>query len=236
MTFSPLCITCMYNRPKVSELFLIGMKRLGIPVVAAVSDDESEVLCWDNKVEYEWIKNEPLGNKWNEIACHALMLGRWTHLLISGDDDLYSNDFRDRLEEYQDHPLVGIESTYMVSPSDKQALYFKYNLNRPTDDSPFYPIALGGGRMLKREVVEKLNGNLYNPEQNKSLDHYGDMVLMEQGYFPVIIDTDKTLCVSVKTRTNIWPIENFKNLAAEIDYEKAVGILPQSERRMIHEL
>lgn len=226
MTFLPLCITCMYNRPKVSEVFLTGMKRLGIPVIAAVSDIPSVTVCNKMRTQNFLTDNAPLGNKWNEAAKYALTVEGWTHLIISGDDDLYSNDYRDRLEEFQDHPFVGIESTYMVSPKERHALHFRYNNT----------VAMGGGRMLKREVVEKMGGVLYDAKQNKSIDHVGDMMLLEHGYLPAIIDTDKTLCVSVKTKQNIWPLSNFTNIAPKIDYEKAVSILPSNERKLIYEL
>jgi len=227
MTFSPLVATCMYNRPKVSELFLRNMKRLGLPVLAAVSDEESHRVCnEENQAMCITVENEPLGNKWNELIKYALMFPRWSHLIITGDDDLFSHDFITRLEQDQEHPFLGIQSTYMVSPKDKKALHFKYDTG----------VALGGGRMLKREVVESLGGVLYDSTQNKSIDHAGDMMLFEKGYRPFLIDMDKTLCVSVKTSQNIWAIDTFEPIAPRIDYDLALSILSDDERRGIDEL
>ena len=226
MTLSLLCVTCMYDRPKVSAIFLQGMRRLGIPVLAAVSDMASKRLCIEKmRTMCIVVDNSPLGAKWNAVVKQALLFPSWTHLLISGDDDLYSDEFLQRIEEFQDNPFIGIESTYMVSPQEKHALHFRYNHG--------VGIAMGGGRVLKREVVEKMGGVLYDATQNKSLDHVGDMMLMEKGYMPVIIDTDKTLCVSVKAHRNIWPLSNFKDIAPKVDYELALSILPERERRMI---
>lgn len=217
----------MYDRPKVSEVFLKNMERLGVKVVAAVSDEKSAEVCRINNTVFRYSQNSPLGNKWNESVRLALIMENWTHLLITGDDDLYTDEFLKRVEENQREPFLGIESCYMIKPSTNQALEFRYGNG----------VALGGGRVLRREVVEKV-GDMYEPSALKSIDHYADLVLMEAGYMPVIIDKDKPLCVSLKTGKNIWNFENFvgNKEARAVTYEEATSILTESEQQLISEL
>ncbi len=140
-----LCITCMYDRPQVSAIFLTGMRRLGIQVLVAVSTAQDMAVCDRYNTEYVLIKNDPLGTKWNTIATHAVEHYDFTHLLISGDDNVYSSDI---LELWEDHKICnfsGLSATYFIHPKDKRAAIFRYKTTPP--------LVIGTGRLINRTLL-----------------------------------------------------------------------------------
>jgi len=223
---TPLCVTCMYDRPLVSDLFLTNMERLGIPVLAAVSDRASMNVC-EGRAESFLYFNQPLGRKWNAVIERSLSYDNWTHLIISGDDDLYSANYLTMIDEYQDLPYIGLGSLYMIDPFDYMALHFKYEYP--------VPVAIGSGKVLQRKAVEK-SVELFDSELRKGLDTYVDLKLLENGYSPIIIDRDNTMMVSVKTRNNIWPLRNFIDIADEVDFNEAMAFLSDDEKFKIQNI
>lgn len=225
-----LCCTCMHERPKVSEIFLSNMKRLGIDVVAVVSegDNATAAICEVYDTPYLFYDNLPLGAKWNkamEIA--STMLG-YTHLMLCGDDDILSPELVPLIEEYQDNPFLGIESTYMIEPRSKKAQVMRYNKK--------VKIAMGSGKVihmdLAKEVVKR--GGMFDPQANSKLDGYADIILLGIGnYRPVILDIDKTLMCGIKTDKNIWSFDNFNYLAKEVDYSEALSVFGNDELELL---
>lgn len=225
--FSPLAITCMFNRPKVSELFLTNMDRVGIPIIAAVSDGASGNVC-KGRCDYFYFDNSPLGAKFNEAIKCALDYTTWTHLIITGDDDLYSDDFLHRCEEFGELPFLGLRRQYMIDSKSQLACLFEY---------PVKPgLVLGSGRCIKRDVVEQIQ-EMFDPEQDRGLDHYADLMLIQHGYMPFAMDFDnEVLCAAVKSDFNLWSYDNFKQTTKFVAYDKATEFLTEREKRKLHEL
>ncbi len=100
-----LIVTAMYGRPLVSELFALQLERLkkfggkifSIDCLAAVSESASEDVCKKYSIDYQYIKNEPLSNKWNAITEYAVRHRTFDYILMLGDDDIISNKL---LQEY----------------------------------------------------------------------------------------------------------------------------------------
>ncbi len=229
-----ICLVTMYNRPRISEIFLTGMRRLGIEVFASVSDRFSNDIC--NKFGIQCIlePNLPIGKKLNKTL-ESIMHKDWTHLMISGDDDLYLNEILDIYDTYKDEPAIGFKTLYFIEPSSQRAMRFEYEAD----------ITIGAGRLLRRDVVEKvlqIKKGLWDRYLNKGLDASMTRNLNFIGVTARCIPLDKPLIIDVKSKQNIWSfdrIHDFKktvNIIEPQSYDSVVGLLSDKEKLLISKL
>lgn len=213
MNFSPLVVTCMHERPGVSNLFLSNMNRMHVSVIAAVSDDDSAELCFDNGVSFFYYENEPLGDKWNSVINVSLNFAFWTHLVISGDDMVFSRDFFERAESMSYHDHLALSSMYIVDPHTRDACHMKCDF------------AIGPGRILSRSAVEYIvkSGGLFDPTISSGLDYSAEKTLESLGYDPVLMDRDKTLVTEVKTKKSIWAFGTMETFCDTCTYKEATS-------------
>lgn len=216
MRFAPLVLTCMYGRPYVTDAFVSNMTGHGMQVLAAVSDDDSAECCYDSGISFFYYDNDPLSDKWNSIVEVSLNFAFWTHVIISGDDNLYSSDYVKRIEDVSSYDYAGIGSYYAVDPIERRACHFKQS-----------SFAIGPGRMLSRKVVEDVvdNGGLFHKGLSKGLDYSADMILTGLGYMPKIIDYDKTMCIDIKCGMNVWDFDKIAAVSDDCAYSEATSFL-----------
>lgn len=223
-----LAATTLFNRPATTEIFFAGMRRLNLPVLAAISAHGDRQLCISHNIPYVMAPNQPLGNKWNVLLTHALSMD-WTHLLISGDDNLYHSN----LPKYWNPELdyQGLRNIHFIEPSTNRAQLLTY------DEDP--PIAIGTGRLLSRKAVTSLIRNdmvhLNRPEQTRELDGIQDMMLLEQGFMPTIIDP-YPMCIDIKHKRNMWSFDNFAPRSEPCDYDDTISWLSDEERKLLSNL
>ncbi len=97
-------------------------------------------------------------------------------------------------------------------------------------------IAIGAGRVFKREVIDRLEGEMFDESLNKELDRIADGKLFEHGYMPYILDKDREpMLLGIKTAKNIWPFSKFENEKA-VDYDTVVCMMGEEERRNLLKL
>jgi hypothetical protein len=225
----------MYNRARISAIFLEGMRRLGIEVIAGVSDLTSLKLCIEQKIDHIYYQNRPVGAKFNRTLQEALLKKDWTHLMISGDDDLYDSDILGIYSQHQHEPCIGFGELYFLNPLIKKACKFVYD---PTNTK-----TIGAGRLIRREVIETLlstGAMLWDPERNSALDASMELALGTINIIPKRLTTSKTLIYDIKSHQNIWRYNKLahfkgKNLTPML-YQKVMTLIPEKERMMIHYL
>lgn len=298
--FSPLFLTCCWNRPAITRIFLEGAKRLNVPVLAAVSDTETLLLFDDYpNAHCITVDNSPLGRKWNFIAQVALGLPNWTHLIITGDDNLYSKEFIDRIRETYiadgttkgrllSPDYMGLESIYFIEPRTGRASVLRYpnDEKRESEMQKYiarrdasaqvsstevlshkfihHDVSIGTGKVLSRDIVEVLDGEICDPSAERSLDISFDAKLMSKGEFPKILDkiwteaddecpkcmglagqksqcdcveeTPTTLALDIK-HVNMWSFDNFST-AVKCDYEEVLNLIGvgEVERELLNQL
>ena len=227
MSFSPLVLTCMHGRPDVTDLFVSSMNSHGMQVLAAVSDDDSAESCYDGGVSFFYYDNEPLSDKWNSLVSVSLNFAFWTHVVISGDDNLYSSKYISRIEEYKNLDYYGLGSYYAVDPIDRRACHFRQS-----------SFAIGPGRVLSRRVVEQMvdNGGLFHTGLSSGLDYSSDMMLTDHGYKPVLIDGDRTMVVDVKCGMNVWGYDTIAAISEDCTYSEATSFLTPMEYQRLSKI
>lgn len=145
-----LFVTIFYNRPKISKLYLLGLKRLqaihDFDILICVSDSESEQLCINEGLKYFYYKNLPLGVKHNRLFEEALNI-KFDYLIHSGDDNLMSNRlFEEIIEEttLNFHHYIRPKGLYFYDTTTKKGLKFN-----PSN-------TFGAFRVFSRELIENV--------------------------------------------------------------------------------
>ncbi len=133
-----LCITAIHDRSP--DVLLNNMRQLGIETVAATTHEK------DYGIKTVTFPNMPLGLKWNAAAKLALQNGKWTHLLIMGDDNALHPSALSYMKDVP-YPLFGFRSINYVHPLTKRACV----VNVPHG----LPKVIGAGRVISREVFNR---------------------------------------------------------------------------------
>lgn len=150
-----LVYTAMNKRHKVSELFLIGMKRFfaaapeGIEcdLMAVYTEPESAELIDKFGFRYVHAENDHLGRKWNIGLQHALRNYNFDYIGITGDDDLFSDECWTHYKKAIDAKLqhIGFDQLFFYEPASERAVTFQYKKG--------YPKPVGCGRLISRRAL-----------------------------------------------------------------------------------
>ena len=137
-----LAFVAVWKRPEITRRCFEGIKRLGLPIFAVVSEDWAEELCKEFNADYVRTPNEPLGKKFN-TGLEGALKKDFDYLMTIGSDNLINPEL---LKVYKYHMeqgvgLIGIGQCYwMQDQKVKQVDYF--------------PQIIGAGRMISREALE----------------------------------------------------------------------------------
>lgn len=152
-----LVYTAMFNRPRISSLFATAIKRfiadapanVKVEVFATVSESESMDVCIDNKFNYLYHENKPLGRKWNAGMLHCLRTFKFDYVLIMGDDDIISSEAWPLIMEQIEmgNHYFGFQGIYFVNSVKPQAAGFTYR-NKSDNDK-----LIGCGRFISKQAL-----------------------------------------------------------------------------------
>lgn len=204
-----LFTTIMYNRPKVSELYLLGLERLkqihDFDTLVIVSDQETADLCEKYGVEHYYHENLPLGKKHNFMLEKCLEKD-FDYLIHSGDDDIMSNRlFMDYclLFENSEHDYIKAHGLYFYDLKSNKALNFQpkntFGAFRAFKRSMLEDIAIQCHCVFRQDVL--IGGKSYHYGNIYSLPNY-----IAQYYH------DKALCSIDLYFVGLWGDELNKTL------------------------
>lgn len=220
-----LILTAMHKRPKVSKLFAMAINRwikasplnYNIFILAAVSDDESEQVCKDFDISYIYTENKSVSHKWNVAMTEAMNL-TWDYVMITGDDDLYSDEFWNHIESRINLKVdyFGLRSIYFYEPQTKEACKFKYPFDK----------MIGCGRFMSRELVTTCLP-LWDDGINNGLDKSSEDNILSHGFERDFIDTSYPLAVDIKTNVNIWSLNSYAGHSKAAYFHEIKFIAPE---------
>jgi len=138
----------MYNRPQISEYYLLGLKRLqkikDFDILVCCSDAQSIDLCEKYDIDWFYYENTPLGLKHNVLFRTALENYSFDYLIHSGDDDVLSDKgFKELIS------LMEKGERYIVNTK----LYF-YSTQSKKGLKLDTPITMGAFRVFSRDILE----------------------------------------------------------------------------------
>ncbi len=180
---------------------MIECSKHEIGVTCVISEDYYEAICF--KYGFEWIHadNDPLGAKINTGIKKALK-HEFDYLMMMNSDDVIDHRLIDEVyEPFFDKPFFGIDRVTYVNFYTGEAVNMEYKFS-----------CLGIGKMISRDLVEKMKGDLYPPELNRCLDdNMMDRVIRSQGIMPKFVKYEGQIAWDFKSETNIWPWDKFKD-------------------------
>jgi len=210
----------LWKRPEVTKFCfgelqkMIAESKHEYNVLAVISEPEYINVC--ESFGFHWVAadNNPLGAKINKGIRHALQF-KWDYLMMMNSDDVIKTELIDRYYEpffEKREPFFGISTVTYVNFYTNEAVEYDYEYS-----------VLGIGKCIRRDVVERMNGELYRPELNKCLDDTMMDRLLSIKVYPRMVRYKGMLAMDFKSETNIWPWEKFRDKGRKVCYK------PQSD-------
>ena len=149
-------LVAMYNRIRVSELFLMAMERFiadnkeyDFEIVGIISEDNYAELFSNYKIEYVFCENKPISNKWNYGLTYVMKYKSFDYLMIMGDDDIPDSRLMKYYKPYIDSNChyFGVKSVYFYNAPTGHSMIFEYNHKHDK--------LIGCGRMISRFALER---------------------------------------------------------------------------------
>lgn len=208
----------LWKRPEVTRFCFDGMERLiseskhEIAVSCVLSEREFIPLCEEYGFDWVFEENEPVGNKIN-TGIRSTLGYAYDYLMMMNSDDVVKAELIDKYYEpfFESlNPYFGVDKVTYVNWYTKEAREYSYEYS-----------VLGIAKMIRRDVVESLKGNLYPEKLSKGLDdHFMDRMIHNKIY-PTIVKYEGQLAMDFKSEVNIWPWEKFKDKGKKVCYNPA---------------
>jgi hypothetical protein len=224
-----LVFVALWQRPKITELCFKGLNRLkqhpdfNIQVLAVVSEEEMIPLCEKYGVNYVIHENLPLGRKKN-FGISAARQYKFDYLLEIGSDTLILNELLDDYKQY-----IGVYDFFGIC--DCAFIDSETGSCRRVGGASTY----GGGRMIAREILEKMDWKLWRDDVNRGMDNNSILRMqsagigyrqVKSGEFPMVFD--------IKSPVNIWPFNHLVGQA--YDKDVIIGKLSIEEQEFLKEI
>lgn len=200
-------IVPVWKRPEITRISFTNLKKTGLKVICAVSEDWAEDMCDEFGFEYVRTENQPLGRKKNKLMEYALTF-EWDKVMEFGSDNLL--DLK-KLDNYLSIPAEHYAVSCIYFVQDGKAKYYDAH-NK----------IWGALRVMSRQAVEQ-SLPLWDDKANRYLDSNANRALDENGYKYSVVRTP--MLVDIKSEVNIWPYERFAGKA--VDYDKLCERFPE---------
>lgn len=188
-------LTAVWKRPEVARICFEGIKRLGLPATAVISEESAIELCEEYGIDWVLAPNKPLGFKWNAGMSRALKK-QWDYVMILGSDDIVSDSLMSVYEPYLGkYYMVGVDSVYFYCKG--QIKKFVYDIN----------MSVGAGRMMHRDLVEQCRP-LWGAV-NRGLDGNSLFRIRSKGYDEKIVSLGDAVILDIKSETNLNGFDSF---------------------------
>lgn len=211
--FKILAFVAVWKRPEITERCFKGIKDLGLPIFAVVSEDWAEDLCKKYGADYVRTPNTPLGKKFN-TGLEGALKKDFDYLMTFNSDTLINPEL---LQVYKYHMeqntgLIGVDKVYFVQ--DGKAKHVDYQLQ-----------IIGAGRMFSRDALE--TAKQVKVRFNKSVGGVINGFPTEEKYIPVhrAVSAHRSGIVEIlgEEKIRLW------------DDEKERGLDGNSNMKLIHD-
>jgi len=240
-----LC-TAVWRRHAVTELFWANIAQLRgwwdrhevVPIVAVSDDAAHRRMAPPDAVVCE-APNDPLGAKFNTTVGAAGQLGADV-VCVLGSDDLCCERVAGALlaEINAKTPYAGLQDLYFHDTLTGRTGYWpgyaQRSPHRATEPA-------GSHRLIRREVLDRLQWQLWDQDRNRGMDHSSFRRLSEVGVRCKLLNV-KALggcAVDVKSADNLWAYGHVRphdlpddQIFDVLPIEIAVGIRALRTRRL----
>ena len=151
-----VCLIGIWERLELVKINIDLLKKQTMPckILLIVSSQKDKQFAIQNKVDWIYTDNKPLGRKW-QIGLDECKKYNPNAVLINGSDDLLSTNWVKTCYHYihnKQFDIVGKSNWYLLDLIEKTPYKLMYkNAN----------ILLGAGRMISRNILDQVNWNLF---------------------------------------------------------------------------
>lgn len=208
-------VSCVHGRSYLWDIFKQGLFNL-IDVFNA-----DVIIACSNQEECNYFKefttinfgNRYLGAKWN-AAIQAAYLRNVDYVMMIGSDDVISPRIAEVYEPYisEGNPLFGIKDFYALNLETDRIKHFKgYPLE--------YSLPIGAGRMLGREVLDKLNGRPCIDERQRGIDTSITRNLRWHKIKDTVVDPCEPLILDIKSADSLTAFDKIRAFEKSANYQ-----------------
>lgn len=192
------CVPVFGRGPLVEQTIKRLYNKNGVyRVICSGSEADDKIVC--EKAGAVWVqhRNQPLGAKWNAAFKEAKKYNPHA-CLFAGSSDWLSDNWLDELCPFlDDYDLIGVPGCHFLHLADEPLLCnWKGYTNGRKGES------IGIGRLLSRQLLERLQYAPFHPEINNSLDNSMQQNSTKHAARIHMVDSSKIKAVSIST--NLW--------------------------------
>lgn len=192
------CIPVFGRGPLVEQTIKRLYNKNGVyRVICAGSEPEDRQIC--EKTGAIWIqhRNQPLGAKWNAAFKEAKKYNPDACLFVGSSDWLSDNWLPVMIPYLSNYDLIGVPGCHFLHLCDEPLLcHWKGYTNGRDGES------IGIGRLLSRQLLERIHYEPFKPELNNSLDSSMQQTCSRHAARIHLVDSHKIKAVSIST--NEW--------------------------------
>lgn len=213
-----IILTAVHKRPEVFEIFLKNIP-VRFPLVVLGEKNDPCYPVWEQWIESRSIgssifiecKNVPLGAKWN-AGLKVIKNLEHDYVFIAGSDDIFSKSFYSYYDTLDAH-FVGCLDFYFYDYG-KRRIKYCHGFQRDRRGETH-----GAGRMLHKNLLEKVNYQLWDDNLNKALDASMTSRLSELEFTSHVFRmSEKGIYgLDIKTEINIHSIREYQGIYLKED-------------------
>jgi hypothetical protein len=218
-----LIYVALWKRPEITELCFKSLDRLRqhpdfrVQVLAVISEEEMTPLCEKYKVYHVFHENLPLGKKKN-FGLQEAKKFKFDYMMEIGSDTLILNEL---LDDYK--PYIGVYEFFGIS--DCAFIDSETGSCRRIGGASTY----GGGRMIAREILEKMDWKLWRDDISRGMDNNSILRMQSAGIgYRQVKSRDFPMVIDVKSPVNIWPFNHL--VGQRYDVEEITKRISEDER------
>tara|TARA_B100001248_G_C27395864_1_gene465501 strand:- start:2835 stop:3701 length:867 start_codon:yes stop_codon:yes gene_type:complete len=188
-----VCLIGIWERLELVKINIDLLKKQTMPckILLIVSSQKDKQFAIQNKVDWIYTDNKPLGRKW-QIGLDECKKYNPNAVLINGSDDLLSTNWVKTCYHYihnKQFDIVGKSNWYLLDLIEKKPYKLMYkNAN----------ILLGAGRMISRNILDQINWNLFPLNLNRGLDNHCNKIFNKNYAKRLVISSPKIFVISLK--------------------------------------
>lgn len=230
-----LVFTAIQGRQHITDLFLMGIKRLkmfsghDLKLFCVCSDLDDGAYLQVRGIDYCVAPNSPLSDKMQHGFQEALKFDFDYMLRLGSDDLLDHNIFKLHYNDLMNAgiPYFGLKTIGIIEFTSLESIVYKYNTHRQD-------MILGGGSMLSRDLCMKLKGKaVYNRKPiDRGLDNESEYQIKKQVKV-LAVTTTKPMLLDIKSEVNIWPFKFVSKRMKTVPFKEISHFISQEEDRYL---
>ena len=219
-------LTAIWKRHELFEIFKLGFKRINKDSkheLIFVSIGSEDIEFSDNHIE---TPNQPLSDKWQSGIDYIKEELDFDYILMLGSDDIICSNLLDVYTPAMEAnvELIGLIDCYFLDARVNTFKYWKGYTNNRRGES------IGMARMLSKDLLIRMNWNIWKPGLKKGLDRSMMNNLRHLKPTKNIFNCkeENIVAIDIKTDINVSNINTYSGLKLQ-DFNSLSNYISEEE-------